>query len=242
MKNIIVVLSGLLIGYLEATAKPPTEVADPGSPASAGLRTASSSSVLAPPKTKPIYIAYELSFYRDFIPPFKTRVAASKPKDEKKLETEFSSILKSACYSDPSFLNEIRTLIRSTSHVFSTSKIIGWLATFETERDERLKSYETVITELFDRYDKTASKVTELSFIDILESATDNLDLKDIEITAQKAFILKKSTEEKADAEELDAIHSVTTECLQLFLTCLEPYKISTPTRSRTISTSAAFL
>lgn len=69
MKNIIVVLSGLLIGYLEATAKPPTEVADPGSPASAGLRTASSSSVLAPPKTKPIYIAYELSFYRDFIPP-----------------------------------------------------------------------------------------------------------------------------------------------------------------------------
>jgi hypothetical protein len=139
-------------------------------------------------------------------------------------------------------LNEIRTLIRSTSHVFSTSKIIGWLATFETERDERLKSYETVITELFDRYDKTASKVTELSFIAILESATDNLDLKDIEITAQKAFILKKSTEEKADAEELDAIHSVTTECFQLFLTCLEPYKFSTPSRSRTSSTSAAFL
>ena len=98
MKKIIVVVSVLLIGCLDATGAPPTEVADPGSPASARLRTASSSSVSGPQKTKPIYIAYELSFYRDFIPPFKTRVAASKPKDEKKLEIEFSSILKSACY------------------------------------------------------------------------------------------------------------------------------------------------
>ena len=74
MKNIIVVLSGLLIGYLEATAEPPKEVADPGSPASARSRTISSSSVSGPQKTKPIYIIHRWDFYGTFIDDFKQRV------------------------------------------------------------------------------------------------------------------------------------------------------------------------
>lgn len=48
MKKIIVVVSVLLIGCLDATGEPP----NPGSPASARLRTASSSSVSGPQKNK----------------------------------------------------------------------------------------------------------------------------------------------------------------------------------------------
>ena len=73
-------------------------------------------------------------------------------KKKKELEEEFYSVLRSACYSNPSFLNEIQKHIELTSHVSSTSTIIGWLKTFKRQRDERLSSYRSEITELLNRY------------------------------------------------------------------------------------------
>jgi len=244
MKNIIVVLSGLLIGYLEATAEPPTDIA-PGSPSSVRSRTVSSSSVLAPQKTKPIYIIHDLSFYIDFIDSFKTRFTDSK---DNELKEELFHILKSAYFSNTSFLEKIQEWVSVTRcDNLTRNKILGWLNIFKSEREQRLADYTSVIIDLLDGYvsasiNQSASSDTEHSFRNLLELATDNLDLRDIENAVQKVFFLRKSTEEKADEVESDHIDPLTAEWFQLFLCCLEPYKFTTPSRSRTSSASAALL
>ncbi len=248
MKNIIVVLSGLLIGYLEATAEHPTKVADPESPASARSRTISSSSISGHQKTKPIYIAYELPHYEILIKDFKKRVAGSKPTDTNTLKGELFSILRSACFKDSSFLEKIQNYVNLEKNLLTKNKILEWFNMFKSEREHQLDIYTSVITDLLNGYvpvnvDEAASNATILSFRELLEAAKDNLDLKDIEKIVQKVFFPKKSTEEKedekADISELDDIDSTTNECFQLFLTCLESYKLSTPSRSRTGSASA---
>ncbi|MEI7493249.1 MAG: hypothetical protein WCJ92_01455 [Alphaproteobacteria bacterium] len=245
MKNIIVVLSGLLIGYLEATAEPPTEVADPGSPASARSRTISSSSVSGPQKTKPIYIAYELPHYEILIKDFKKRVAGSKATDTNTLKEELFSILRSACFKDSSFLEKIQNYVKLEKNLSTKNTILEWFNMFKSERAHQLDIYTSVISDLLNGYvrvnvDEAASNATILSFRELLEAAKDNLDLKDIEKIVQNVFFSKKSTEEKidekSDTAELDDTDSLKTECGLLFLTCLEPYKFSTPSRSRTSS------
>ncbi len=157
MKNIIVVLSGLLIGYLEATAEPPTEVADPGSPASVRSRTLSlSSSILPPQKTKPIYIIHRWDFYGTFIDDFKQRVKKSKTTETNKLENELKEelfdVLKSATLSDPSFSIEIKDRIVFTRYTSGQNEIIAWIDQFQADRQKKLAKYTFNITTLFDVY------------------------------------------------------------------------------------------
>ncbi len=253
MKNIIVVLSGLLIGYLEATAEPPKEVADPGSPASARSRTISSSSVSGPQKTKPIYIIHRWDFYGTFIDDFKQRVKKSKTTETNKLENELKEelfdVLKSATLSDPSFSIEIKSHIKPPKYASAyadAQKIITWINEFEAERKQKLANYTSMIIDLLDGYvpasiNESASNATRISFIDLLESTSDNLDLRDIEIAMQEVFLLRKNRDEKedtkedekADINELDDIDPTTNECFELLFTCLELYKLPTPSRSR---------
>ena len=177
MKNIIVVLSGLLIGYLEATAEHATDVA-PGSPSSVRSRTVSSSSVLAPQKTKPIYIIHDLIFYIDFIDSFKTRFADSKDNELKK---EFFDILISANLSHHSFSNVIKSHIKPPKYASAyadAQKIITWINEFEAERKQKLANYTSKIIDLLDGYvpasiNESASNATRISFIDLLESTSD---------------------------------------------------------------------
>jgi hypothetical protein len=249
MKNIIVVLSALSIGYLEATAEHTTDVA-PDSPASERLRTASSSSVLAPQKTKPIYIIHDLSFYLEFIDSFKKKAAAQEPKKENLLKEELFHILKSAYYSDPSFSNVIKRRINPTTYVSAypnaQKKIIVWINEFEADRKQKLDKYTLAIIGLFDGYvpeniKESARSDTESSFINLLDLAENNLDLRDIESTLREVFLLRKNRDEKentkedekADINELDDIDPTTNECFELLFTCLELYKLPTPSRSR---------
>ncbi len=219
----------------------------PGSPSSVRSRTISSPSVLAPQKTKPIYIAYELPHYEILIKDFKKRVAGSKATDTNTLKEELFSILKSACFKDSSFLEKIQNYVNLEKNLSTKNKILEWFNMFKSEREQQLDIYTSVITDLLNGYvgvnvDEAASNATILSFRELLEAAKDNLDLKDIEKIVQKVFFPKKRTEEKADTEELDETESLTSECGALFLICLEPYKFSTPSRSRTSSASALSL
>ena len=239
-------MSVLLIGCLDATGEAPTEVADPGSPASARLRTVSSSSVLAPQKTKPIYIIHDLSFYIDFIDSFKTRFADSKDNELKK---ELFDILISANLSDHSFSNVIKRHIKPTKYASAyadAQKIITWINEFEEERKQKLANYTLAIIGLFDGYvpeniKESARSDTVSSFINLLDLAENNLDLRDIESTLREVFLLRKNRDEKentkedekADINELDDIDPTTNECFELLFTCLESYKLPTPSRSR---------
>jgi len=250
MKNIIVVLSGLLIGYLEATGEPPTEVADPGSPASARSRSVSSS-LSGPKKTKPIYIAYELPHYETLIRNFRKKVTGSKATEENTLKEEFFSILRSACFKNSSFLEKIQNYVDLESNITTKNKILGWFNIFKSERTQQLDDYSSAITDLLNGYvplnvDATASGATALSFRGLLEEAKDNLDLKDIEKIVKNVFFSKKITEgktdEKSDTAELDDTDLLTSECGALFLICLKSYTFSSPTRSRTGSASALSL
>ena len=253
MKNIIVVLSGLLIGYLEATAEPPTEVADPGSPAtevadprspaSARSRTTSSSSVSGPQKTKPIYIIHKWDFYGTFIDDFKQRVKKSKTTKTNKLENELKEelfdVLKSATLSDPSFSIEIKDRIVFTRYTSGQNEIIAWIDQFQADRQKKLAKYTFNITTLFDGYaskdkDEAASNASIRCFIDLLDSASDNLDLGDIENAVQEVFSLKKNTNAQDDTRESHTTDLLTTECYELFSDFLESYRFPTPSRSRT--------
>lgn len=127
MKNIIVVVSVLLIRCLEATGVLPKEEG-PGR-----SRTVSAS---FHQKTKPIYIAYDLSYYHRFIDSFKTRVASSKSTEENNLEEEFSSVLRSAYFSNTSFLEKIQERVSVTRcDNLTRNKILGWLNIFKSERE-----------------------------------------------------------------------------------------------------------
>ena len=231
MKNIIVVLSGLLIGYLEATAEPPTEVADPGSPASARSRTLSlSSSILPPQKTKPIYIIHRWDFYETFIDDFKQRVEKSKTTGTNKLENELKEelfdVLKSATLSDPSFSIKIKDRIVFTRYTSGQNEIIAWIDQFQADRQKKLAKYTFNITTLFDGYaskdkDEAASNASIRCFINLLDSASDNLDLGDIENAVQEVFSLKKNTNAQDD--------TLTTECYELFSDFLESYRFPPP-------------
>ena len=188
-----------------------------------------------------------MSFYIDFIDSFKTRYTSSK---DNELKEELFDILRSANLSDHSFSNIIKRHIKPTTYASAYAdaqkKIITWINEFEADRKQKLANYTLAIIGLFDGYvpekiNESARIETLSSFERILESAHDNTDLIDIESTLQEVFLLRKNInkkvdakeDEKADAEESDAIHSVTTECFQLFVTCLESYKFPTPSRSR---------
>jgi hypothetical protein len=237
MKKIIAVLSGLLIGYLEATEDTPEaniKEAIVGTENAAGQRsrTSSATSILTPQKTKILYIAHELCFYKNLMDSFKKKVTESKHKKIIELESEFSSALRSACYSDPSFLNEIQEYIKLPNRNFSSNTtILNWLDLFIIGRERQLAKYTSQITDLLDVYvadvDEAARSATVVSFRELLESANDNIDLKDIERAMLQIFSLKKGTDES------DEIDPAMDECLQLFLRCLESYKFPNPSRSR---------
>ena len=134
--------------------------------------------------------------------------------------------------SDPSFLNEIQEYIKLPNRNFSSNTtILNWLDLFIIGRERQLAKYTSQITDLLDVYvadvDEAARSATVVSFRELLESANDNIDLRDIERAMLQIFSLKKGTDES------DEIDPAMDECLQLFLRCLESYKFPNPSRSR---------
>ena len=143
MKKIIVVVSVLLIGCLDASREEATGERIPRSPSSVRSRTLSlSSSILPPQKTKPIYMIHRWDFYGTFIDDFKQRVKKSKTTETNKLENELKEelfdVLKSATLSDPSFSIEIKERIMCTIYTSGQNEIIAWIDQFQADRQKKL--------------------------------------------------------------------------------------------------------